>query len=269
MDLQVLKRVREHAAYASAQETNHVRFFTALQGSQNYGTEDAESDVDTKSLFIPTFDSLVFNSRRLSKTLEVAPTIEHADVKDVREIFACFLKQNINFVEILFTDYVDVNPQFHEFYRELIKNREDIAHYNRYLSLRTMCGMMYEKYHAFEHPYPAAMDKIAQFGYDPKQLSHMLRVKDFLLRHLDGEAYSNCLRPINAQYLRDVKRGLYPYDEARALADDTKLWIDNFLINTKDKVPNVCDIRVEYLLNDLTYSLFEKCYREYNMYLKR
>ena len=269
MDLQVLKRVREHAAYASAQETNHVRFFTALQGSQNYGTDDAESDVDTKSLFIPTFDSLVFNSKRLSKTLEVAPTIEHADVKDVREIFACFLKQNINFVEILFTDYVDVNPQFHEFYRELIKNREDIAHYNRYLSLRTMCGMMYEKYHAFEHPYPAAMEKIAQFGYDPKQLSHMLRVREFLIRYLEGEPYANCIKPNHSYYLCRVKRGLYPYNQARQLADDTKVWVDDFLAKMKDKIPNESDLNVEIFLDKLTYNLFVKCYEKYNMYLKK
>ena len=157
MDVDVLRRVTEHAAFASAQEPNHVRFFTALQGSQNYGTDDAESDVDTKSLFIPTFAALVFNSKRLSRTLEVAPTIEHADVKDVREIFSCFLKQNINFVEILFTDYVDVNPQFVDLYAKLHEKREEIAHYNPYLSLRTMCGMMYEKYHALEHPLPCSI----------------------------------------------------------------------------------------------------------------
>lgn len=266
MDVDVLRRVTEHAAFASAQEPNHVRFFTALQGSQNYGTDDAESDVDTKSLFIPTFAALVFNSKRLSRTLEVTPTIEHADVKDVREIFSCFLKQNINFVEILFTDYVDVNPQFVDLYAKLHEKREEIAHYNSYLSLRTMCGMMYEKYHALEHPYPAALEKIAKFGYDPKQLSHLLRVKYFLLNYLDGMPYAECLKPNDAEYLRAVKRGLYPHDAARKLADDTKLWIDNFLSETKTKIPNICNVDVEMFLDDLTYQLFERCYQNYNMY---
>ena len=266
MNLKVMTRVREHAAYAEMCEPNHVRFFTALQGSQNYGTEDRESDVDTKSLFIPTFESLVFNRKRLAKTLEVPPTVEHAEVKDVREIFACFLKQNINFVEILFTEYVDVNLAFTDLYAQLHLKREDIAHYNPYLSLRTMCGMMYEKYHAFEHPYPSAMEKLTKFGYDPKQLSHMLRVQDFLVRYLEGESYAKCLRPIDAEYLRDVKRGLYPYTEARALADSTKAWIDTFLAKMKEQVPNESNVEVEAFLDTLTYQLCERCYKKYNMY---
>ena len=31
-----------------------------LQGSQNYGLDDAESDVDTKLLLVPTLDEIIF-----------------------------------------------------------------------------------------------------------------------------------------------------------------------------------------------------------------
>ena len=45
MDEKVLKRVFEHAEYVEKQLPDYPRIFTALQGSQNYGLADAESDV--------------------------------------------------------------------------------------------------------------------------------------------------------------------------------------------------------------------------------
>ena len=98
MDEKVLKRVFEHAEYVENQLPDYSRIFTALQGSQNYGLADVESDVDTKTLVLPMFKELVFAKKHISTTLKVAPTIEHADVKDIREMFTCFRKQNINFV---------------------------------------------------------------------------------------------------------------------------------------------------------------------------
>lgn len=262
---QTLKRVAEHAAYVDANVMGHKRFFTALCGSQNYGLEDAESDVDTKSLMVPTFDSLVFARQRLSKTIEVAPTVEHADVKDMREMFATFLKQNVNFLEILFTMYVDVAPGFELYYDTLFENRELIAHYNPYQALRTMCGMAFEKYHAFDHPYPAAKEKLERYKYDPKQLSHMLRLKEFVVRYLDGAPYEECLRTERSAYLLAVKRGILPLAEAQHLREDTKTWFDHFLANRVRSLPNKSNPVVEELLNDITYSVFTTFYKNHQM----
>lgn len=264
--MNVQKRVTEHALYVDATVKNHTRFFTALQGSQNYGLHDEFSDVDTKSLMVPTFESLVFARKRLSQTLEVAPTVEHADVKDVREMFSCFLKQNVNFLEILFTPYVDVPKEYEHLYQRLYTMRESIAHYNPYQALRTMCGMAYEKYHAFNHPYPSAMEKLEQFGYDPKQLSHMLRMKDFVFRYVNGESYEACLVPSDPDYLLAVKRGLHPLAKAQEVREETKLWVDNFLKEQKNLVSNKEDVGVARKLDELTYELFTSCYQTKNMY---
>ena len=104
----IQNRVEEHADYVKGQIGEEVWFVTALQGSQNYQMSDEHSDVDTKSIVIPSFRSLVFNDKRTSKTLEVAPTIEHSDVKDMREMINCWKKQNINFIEIIFTKWYTV-----------------------------------------------------------------------------------------------------------------------------------------------------------------
>ena len=258
------KRVQEHADYVEKIYPQYIRFFTALQGSQNYGLSDEYSDVDTKTLVIPTFKELIFNKNRVSTTLEVAPTIEHADVKDMREMFNCFRKQNINFIEILFTPYVSVNPMFQEEYNALYNSRERIARYNPYQGLRAMIGHLMEKYHAFDHPYPNSLAKIEKFGYDPKQLHHMLRIQEFMIRFLvNEETYENCLKSNNAECLIAVKRGSIPLDEAREIREGVKTWADEFLVEWRAKLIDCPpDESVDKLLDDVIYSCFRKAFNQ-------
>ena len=46
-----------------------------------------------------------------------------------------------------------------------------------------------------EHRYPSKADIIDAYGYDGKQVSHLIRVWDYLRRYIDGESYESCLRP--------------------------------------------------------------------------
>lgn len=258
----ILERVSEHAEYIEKQLPDYPRIFTALQGSQNYGLADAESDVDTKTLVLPVFEELVFAKKRMSTTLEVAPTIEHADVKDVREMFTCFRKQNINFLEILFTPYVDVNPTFEEHYLSLHEAREEIAHLNPYQALRSMIGCLMEKYHAFDHPYPSIAWKIEKYRYDPKQLHHMLRFKEFLIRFfVDGDPYEDCLLPKHPSNLLAVKRGSLSYESACELREETKLWADEFLAEWKMKLPNEENKATSRFMDELVMDMFMKAYQ--------
>ena len=262
MDEKVLKRVFEHAEYVEKQLPDYPRIFTALQGSQNYGLADAESDVDTKTLVLPVFEELVFAKKRMSTTLEVAPTIEHADVKDVREMFTCFRKQNINFLEILFTPYVDVNPMFMEHYQVLFDEREAIAHLNPYQGLRAMVGHLMEKYHAFDHPYPSIAWKIEKYHYDPKQLHHMVRFQEFLTRFFeDGDSYEDCLTPKHPEELLAIKRGSLPYEYACEVREETKLWADEFLAKWKTKLSNEENLATSKLMDELIMDMFMKAYR--------
>ena len=101
---------------------------------------------------------------------------EHVDVKDIRLMFDCFRKQNINFVEILFTKYRILNPKYASLFQPVLDSRELIGRYNDFASLNCMVGTAMEKQKALCHPYPATIDKIERFGYDPKQLHHILRL---------------------------------------------------------------------------------------------
>ena len=79
-----------------------------LQGSQNYGLDVDGSDIDTKLIVTPTFKEIVRADNPVSTT-HIMDNDEHCEVKDIRDYFKIVRKQNINFVEIFFTDYYLVN----------------------------------------------------------------------------------------------------------------------------------------------------------------
>lgn len=189
-----------------------------LQGSQNYGLDiDGVSDIDTKFVLAPTFKEIAMNRKPVSTT-HVRPNEEHTDLKDIRLLLQTLKKQNMNFVELLFTEYSLVNPLYQEQWSRLVREREVIARYSPYAAVKTMKGIAMEKYHAMEHPYPSKLEILAKYGYDPKQLHHLLRVEDFLGRYIAGEDYESCLRPVVSEYLISVKRGVYELDKAREVA---------------------------------------------------
>ena len=225
-----------------------------LQGSQNYGLDYEGSDIDTKCIVLPTLEDLIFNRKPVSTT-HVLPNEEHLDLKDVRLYFQTFRKQNLNFMEILFTKYKIVNPTYEPMWNRLIENNEQIARYNPVGAVKTMKGIAMEKYHAMEHRYPSKVDLIDKYGYDPKQLSHLARVHEYLQRYIDGEAYSDCLITQNADVLIRTKRTdvLYlPIERARAwaidLLDSVVNIADEFAAAHKDKP---VDWRVDVLLDDI------------------
>lgn len=194
-----------------------------LQGSQNYGLDYEGSDIDTKCIVLPTLEDLIFNRKPVSTT-HVLDNNEHLDLKDVRLYFQTFRKQNLNFMEILFTKYKIINPIYASYWYDLIRNNEKIAHYNPVGAVKTMKGIAMEKYHAMEHRYPSKVDIIDKWGYDGKQLHHLIRVREYLSRYIQGYKYSECLMTEMPDFLKAVKsltpNGFYyNLEEARNIAN--------------------------------------------------
>jgi hypothetical protein len=169
----VKDRVQEHYDILIKKGYEVVGVF--LNGSQNYELEYKGSDVDTKAIILPSFDDFLFGRKKVSTTL-ILDNNEHIDLKDIRMMFENLKKQNINFIEILFTEYKVINPKYEKLFNILFEKNEEIAHYNNYKALNCIMGMSKEKYKALEHPYPATKDKIEKFGWDGKQLHHILRL---------------------------------------------------------------------------------------------
>lgn len=217
-DLEVLDRVDDHLAEALQFYHENQVVCIALQGSQNYGLQVPGSDVDTKLILTPSLNDLIFNHKPVSTT-HIRANEEHTDWKDIRLMFQTFRKQNLNFIEILFSPWIITNQDYLSEWTELVENRELIAQYNPAAAIKTMRGVAMEKYYAMEHPYPSKLDILAKYGYDPKQLHHLIRVEEFLERYINGEKYAQCLRSRLSTYLIDVKLGFYNLDDARKVAD--------------------------------------------------
>ena len=138
-----------------------------LQGSQNYGLDVAGSDIDTKLIVVPTFEEIALNKKPVSTT-HIRANEEHIDFKDIRLYMQTFRKQNLNFLEILFTPYKIVNPLYEKEWDRLIAFRENIARANMFRGVKSMKGIAMEKYHALKHPYPSKVETLEKYGYDPK-----------------------------------------------------------------------------------------------------
>ena len=156
-DQRIYDRLEHDYSYVTGLGYNVLGVF--LQGSQNYELDYEGSDIDTKAIIIPSFEDFVLNRKPVSTTL-ILPSNEHIDLKDIRLMHECFRKQNINFLEILFTKYFVFNPEYQSLYSPMIQNREVIARYNNYAAVNCIAGMVYEKRKALTHPYPTLMNKV-------------------------------------------------------------------------------------------------------------
>ena len=250
------ERVKEHyeEALEKFQKNNIVGIF--LQGSQNYGLELPGSDVDTKLIITPSFREIALNYKPISTT-HVRVNQEHIDFKDIRLYMETFRKQNLNFLEILFTDYSIVNDMYVEQWNRLIKAREAIAHMNPVRAVRSMYGIAGEKYHAMEHPYPSKMHLIEKYGYDGKQVSHLIRVEDYLERYIAGESYKDCLRPTLSKYDEIIayKKNEIPLEVARVRAEEVYLHCEQMKDDFKEKYEEVEDSEMRDLLEDVSYNI--------------
>lgn len=234
------ERVLEHFREAEQRYNRDNIVVCALQGSQNYGLDYENSDVDTKLIVTPSLDDICRNRKPVSTT-HIRANDEHTDDKDIRLYIETFRKQNLNFLEILFTQYSWCNPLYFPYWSNLIRAREDIAHMNPNRAVRSMCGIAKQKYHAMCHPYPSKIEIIQKYGYDGKQVHHLLRVKDHLRRYIAGESYAKCLRP--SPEIRDrlmaYKRQEIPFEIAELEAQSAIEWVDaitdSFCSHTKDQ----------------------------------
>ena len=228
-----------------------------LQGSQNYGLDYKDSDIDTKCITTPTFKEIALAQKPLSTT-HIRENDEHIDLKDIRLYINTFRKQNLNFLEILYTPYFSLSTIYEKQWKRLIDAKEEITHYDPVRSVKSMMGIASEKYFAMEHRYPTRIAWIDKYGYDPKQLHHLLRVSEYLDRYIAGEPYGDCLLTKQAEYLKEVKCGKYSLEEAREIANRIYAEIhekcDNFVAaHEKDPV----GYAVDELLDDVTYEIMK------------
>lgn len=226
--IEIQTRVMEHyqEALKIFPEKNILGIF--YQGAANYGLDTANSDVDTKCLIIPTVEDLAFNKKPVSYT-HVLDNNEHIDFKDVRLYMNEFRKQNINFLEILYTDYYYVNPKYQFFWNKLISKRDEIAHYDEFRALNSMLGMMQNEINRMFKPTESRKEVVEKFGYDPKCFSHLNRLRLFYNYYLNI-SYSVCLKCCDNYWrtrLIFYKNGYEDLSFVKIFVEDQQEWVKN------------------------------------------
>lgn len=249
--------IRLYKDYFYLQNSGYEVVGVFLQGSQNYELDNEFSDIDTKAIVLPSFEKFLLNKKPISTT-HILESNEHLDIKDIRLMFESFRKQNVNFVEILFTKYMVLNPKYSDIFNELLKEKELVARYNMYTAINCMCGMAYEKQKALKHPYPSLIEKIERYGYDPKQLHHIVRLREFLERYIRGESYAECLVSKNKDYLMSIKRGELSLEEAERIASDLTSEMHTMKVNYNSANEVFVDKRAEEILNRVMIGCVKK-----------
>ena len=130
---------------------------------------------------------------------------------------------------------------------------------NPYRAAKSMKGIALEKFHAMEHPYPTKLDLIEKYGFDGKQVHHLIRVDDYLTRYINGESYRECMKPSShlVEHMLEYKRHEIDLEtarkEAREVLAHTELTADTFCASCSDEE----DKNAVELLQDVSYNIMK------------
>lgn len=270
-DVRIMDKLYEHWKDALKMYPLDRIVCLVLQGSQNYDLADEESDVDSKLLLVPTLDEIVFNKKPVSTT-HIRANDEHIDAKDVRLYWQCFRKGNINFVEVLFSDYVIINPMYEDLWNKMVEMRELVARVYPLAACKAIMGHISEKFHALEHRYPSRVEIIDKFGYDPKQLQHLIRMTDFLDEFIKEKySYRDIMtlkpmievRPDYREWLMDVKRGrAYELEEARMVAESYYAAAHNAVDRAKLIYDTVENVDIGFKMDEVLGEIIKKAIKK-------
>lgn len=254
------EHMKKHLAEAKGLGYFGSQFFGLfLCGSQNYGLSNEYSDVDTKLLLLPTFADLAYNKEPKSTT-HVLSNKEHMDLKDFRLYLPTLLKQNVNFVELLFTDYYFVNNMYKNEWNKLVSAREEIAHYSPARTVQAMAGIAKNKYSVFNNKKSEGFRE--DLGYDPKQVYQMGRVVEFLERYMGGEdTYAEVLKSKQREKLLAFKKGSLTLPEAEEYMNQEVVRV-NALVDVYLKQGHKVNKEVEDLLREVQYNVMKTYMKE-------
>jgi len=178
-----------------------------LYGSQNYNLDYEGSDIDLKAIVVPTINDIVFNNKPISTSMEIPEGL--CDIKDIRLMAQSWRKQNINFMELLFTEYFYINPQYYDFLKPVLDARETIVRYDEKKAVDCLRGFVYEKYFRLFKDTPSQHEEIQKYGYAAKQLVHMERLASILELYMKRYPYEECLQVSSVERERWINLKTY------------------------------------------------------------
>lgn len=216
---ETMHRLNEHIESAQEFIGGRQIFGAFVFGSQNYGLDDEQSDLDSKLLVLPSFKDIASLSSPLSMTHERANG-EHIDIRDVRLFIDNFKNQSHNSLEALFTSYFCIDPLFVEEWNILLEHREKIARLDPFRAVKAMDGIAHRNYGLLFKPLEHNRDMFEALEYNPKMLHHILKSEYFINHYIRGDRYEDCIKPTAAgkELIVVAKKGHFPKKQATEIA---------------------------------------------------
>ena len=235
--------------------------YVGIYGSQNYWldiyTEEYESDYDFKAVIVPSLKDLVNNSKPISTTIEYE--WGQIDLKDIRVFTETLCKCNPAYIETLYTPY----SIYTDDYKKIIDERKNLVSEMGVFLLKASYGMIKEKEKAFSHPYPSIKDKIDKWGYDPKQLHHIVRLNHLMSYFIESEQYIIDIPNVYRLNLLDIKTGKINLEEAIPMRDNF-VWQSKKIIDEYKVEPTFeAKERIIQYSKDLIYNKIKMEEEEY------
>jgi hypothetical protein len=212
--------------------------------------ETENSDFDFKAIVLPSIVDVIYNRKPVSTSIAFNGGL--IDIKDIRLMWDNYKKQNPNFIETLFTPYCCPNPKYANDWFDMRDLAEDIAHADPAKAVKAMYGMALEKQHALCHPYPSKLELIEKYGYDSKQLSHIIRLYELTLNYIAGVPYKDCLIPNDFVKYICVKIKTY---NTRLTVEKAQQMAENYMLMFKAVVDKY--LQEEHTVNDKVYSAMD------------
>lgn len=222
--VEIISNLYKFKKYAEEQLGLYV-YSVALKGSQNYNLDDEESDVDANLVFIPTPSQLRKNDK-----FKIEMPFGECTCHNIYAFAEIVAKGNPQWVEVCHTEY---------------KVGNDLKLFQHYkVNPSALKGMVMEKVNAFDKLYPSRAHMIEKFGYDPKQLHHIIRLYDLLISNLPIFEYSD----EEKKDMIDIKRGSLDKHTAEQMMKSYLFELEKIY---KDK-------KMSYKLQKVDYDLIDK-----------
>lgn len=235
-----LESLVEHYNFVNERYTP---FYCGLYGSQNYLIANENSDTDSKTLVIPSLKEAVLKKEMIS--------VEHdfnsglTLIQDIRKSFDSMLKMNINFLEILYTDYWVANTLFLDEVYYLRENADLIANSNPLRLMQCTFGMA----HTTKKKEPTG-----------KRLSTIYRSLIFAKNYLQTNSFYDSLfmtgeeRELALEY----KTKAHNYNELLVKSFEYMKELQQILDTAKSIYKDEKDNNAKEFLDDLAFSIIKK-----------
>lgn len=211
--IQIENRLQKHYNAALEKYGKNAVLGVFLYGSQNYGVDTEFSDVDTKCILVPNVYHLAINPYQ---TKHLSIDGEVCECMTIMHMIDNWKKQNPNFLEIMFTKYKIINPDYYNIWNNVVDNwKESIA---RYDIKKGVLSISYQ-----------ALNPLKRGNCTGKQAASALRLH-FLLENWVTQKfpYETCLQITDSNIkntIKELKTGNLSFDE------DFELEMSNYFLH--------------------------------------